>query len=180
MSTDFQNLIILEFWISVSATKVLFPVLRVVFPSGCAMFLNLHLLCGICNFSAKVQSPTHIIIHLFSGTSWGIYQRDTEGSIDQRIHHVHLENAFSRKAHKNKKAWITLLAKSEWTDCFCFWGELKHHSFWVPISHLWRTTGHWVQFLFLSFLLVLKMPGGRKWQLSGPYLSTHGAPLTAV
>ena len=41
-------------------------------------------------------------MHLFSGHSWGIYQRDTEGGIYQGIHHVHLENPVTRKAHKNK------------------------------------------------------------------------------
>lgn len=71
-------------------------------------------------------------------------------------------NPVTRKAHKNKKDLITLLAQSEWMDCFCKQGEPRHHSLWVPISHLWRTTGHRVQFLFLSFLLVLKMPQRQK------------------
>lgn len=63
-----------------------------------------------------LQSPTHIIIHLFPGHSWGIYQRDGEGIIYQRIHHVHQENPVTRKAHKNKKALITLLAQAEWME----------------------------------------------------------------
>lgn len=62
-----------------------------------------HFLCGIQKNSARQQSPTHIIIHLFSGHSWGIYQRDTEGGIYQGIHHVHLENPVTRKALRIKK-----------------------------------------------------------------------------
>lgn len=62
-----------------------------------------HFLRGMQKYSAQLQSPTHIIIHLFSGHSWGIYQRDTENGIYQGIHHVHLENPVTRKAHKNKK-----------------------------------------------------------------------------
>lgn len=83
-------------------------------------------------------------------------------------HHVHLENPVTRKAHKNKEALITSLAQSEWMDCFCKQGELRHYSLWVPISHLWRTTGHHVQFLFLSFLLVLKTPQRQKMAASRP------------
>lgn len=96
-----------------------FPILIGLLPGDCALLFNLHFLCGILNSTATVQSPTHIIIHLFPGYSWGIYQRDTEGSIYQRIHHVHQENPVTRKAHKNKKDLITLLAQSEWMDCFC-------------------------------------------------------------
>lgn len=62
-----------------------------------------HFLCGIKKYSARLQPPTHIIIHLFPGHSWGIYQRDTEGGIYQGIHKVRLENPVTRKAHKNKK-----------------------------------------------------------------------------
>lgn len=60
-----------------------------------------------------VTHPHTVIIHPFPEYSRGIYQRDTEGSIYQRIHHVHQENPVTRKAHKNKKALITLLAQSE-------------------------------------------------------------------
>lgn len=95
-----------------------FSILMELLPRGCVLLLNLHFLCGILNCSAAAQSPTHIIIHLFPGYSRGIYQRDMEGSIYQRIHHVHQENPVTRKAHKNKKALITSLAQSEWMDCF--------------------------------------------------------------
>ncbi len=78
-----------------------------------SLLINLPFLCDIHHFSAMVQSPTHIIIHRFSGHSRGIYQRDTEGSIYQRIHHVHQENPVTGKAHKNKEALITSLAQSE-------------------------------------------------------------------
>lgn len=129
-------------------SNVPFPVLIDLLPRVCALLFNLHFLCGTHNCSAMVQSPTHIINHLFSGHSWPIYQWDIEGGIYQRIGRVHLENPVTRKAHKNKKALITLLAQSEWTDCFYQRGESRHHSFWVPVCHLWRTTGHPVQFLF--------------------------------
>lgn len=78
-----------------------------------------HFLCGKYNCSVPLQSPTHIIIDLFSGHSWGIYQRDTEGGIYQGIHHVHLKTPLPERAHKNKKALIRLLAGSEWMVCFC-------------------------------------------------------------
>lgn len=151
----FQNLIIpvprVSHLSTSSATEI--HLMRL-YPGGCTLLFNLHL---ILNSSAMVQSPTHIIIHLFPRYSRGIYQRDMEGSIYQRIYHVRRENPVTTKARKNKKALITWLALSEWMDCSCWWGESPHHSRWVPISHWWRlVTGS--NFSFFPSVLVLKMP----------------------
>lgn len=104
-----------------------FPILICLFPGGCVSVFSLYFLCGILSGYCG-KSTTHMTIHLFPGYSWSIYQRDKEGSIYQRIHHVLWENPVTRKAHKNKKALIILLAQSEWMDCFCLKCELRNHS----------------------------------------------------
>lgn len=99
---------------------------------------------------------TRIIIHLFPWYSRGIYRRDTEGSIYQRLCCVHRENPVTRKAHKNKKALITLL---DWMNGPLQQpGELQHHSLWVPISQSEKNTGHRVQFLLCALLVFKNAP----------------------
>lgn len=57
--------------------KVPFPTLIGLFPGACPLLLNLHFLCGIHNCSASVESPTHIIIHLFPRQTHGAFTKGT-------------------------------------------------------------------------------------------------------
>lgn len=128
----------LEFRSSSAATKnVLFEIL--IEPS--LRIHASHFLCGKYNCSVMLQSPTHIIIHLFSGRSWGIYQRDTEGGIYQGTHHVYLKTPLPERAHKNKKSSHNVIGW-EWMNGLLLLARGVEASF-ILSAYMSTLCNHW-------------------------------------
>lgn len=119
--------------------------------------LRLALQCALCVRDTHTHncSPTHSYDNPSRFEALTRYLPKGHGGqhLSKNSPHEHLENPVTRKAHKNKKALVTLLAPREWMGSFCSQREPKHRLLREPISHLWRTAGQQVQFLFLSFVL---------------------------